>query len=112
MLGTVLDAVGAALLASGLTLATIGLYGILRKPDIFDQLHAAGLVTGPAIILVLLASLATRNVQVLTSAFLLLLFLLVTSPLSTQALAQAAHRRGRGKRSPEADDEDAERGDD
>jgi multicomponent Na+:H+ antiporter subunit G len=49
MAGTVLEVLGAAVLLVGLTLATIGLYGMARKPDIFDQLHAAGLVTGPGI---------------------------------------------------------------
>lgn len=95
MLGTLLDVLGAALLGVGLLLATIGLYGILRKPDLYAQLHAAGLIAGPAIVLVLLASVATRNVEVITSAALLILFLLLTSPLSTQAIAQAAHRRRR-----------------
>ena len=66
---------------------------MLRKDDIFEQLHAAGLITGPAVILVLLASVATRNVRVITSAILLILFLLITAPLSTHAIAQAAHRR-------------------
>jgi multicomponent Na+:H+ antiporter subunit G len=94
MAGTLLDIAGAVMLALGLMLATIGVYGLLRKPDIFAQLHAAGLVTGPAIVLVLLASVATRDPRVISSAVLLILFLLVTSPLSTHAIAQAA-RRGR-----------------
>ncbi len=98
MAGTLLDVLGAALLATGLALATIGLYGLLRKPEIFAQLHAAGLITGPAIVLVLLASVATRSVQIITSAALLILFLLITSPLSTSAIAQAAHRRERRAR--------------
>jgi multicomponent Na+:H+ antiporter subunit G len=105
MAGTLLEVLGAALLVVGLTLATIGLYGMARKPDIFDKLHAAGLVTGPAIVLILLASLATRNREVVTSAALLILFLLITSPLSTHAIAQAAHRR-RHKASPAAADAD------
>jgi multicomponent Na+:H+ antiporter subunit G len=91
----ILDVLGAALVGVGLLLATIGLYGMLRKPDIYAQLHAAGLITGPAIVLILLASVATRNVEVITSAALLILFLLITSPLSTQAIAQAARRRRR-----------------
>ena len=57
----VLDIVGAVLLALGLLLATIGLYGLLRMPDIFHQLHPAGLITGPAVILVLLASRGHRQ---------------------------------------------------
>src|SRR3954452_7939421 len=91
----VLDIAGAVLLAVGLLLATVGLYGLLRIPDIFHQLHPAGLVTGPAVILVLLAAVPTRNAEVITSAAFVILFLLVPSPLSTHATAQAARRRPR-----------------
>ena len=91
----VLDIIGAALIALGLLLATIGLYGLLRFPDIFHQLHPAGLVTGPAVILVLLTAVATGSAEIITSAALVLLFVLVTSPLSTHAIAQAARRRPR-----------------
>lgn len=98
----VLDVVGAVLLALGLLLATVGLYGLLRMPDIFHQLHPAGLVTGPAVILVLLASIASGSAEIITSAALVILFVLVTSPLSTHAIAQAARRRPRPRRDQQA----------
>lgn len=103
MPGALLDVLGIALLALGLALATIGVYGLLRKPDIFQQLHAAGLVTGPAVILVLLASVASRSVEIVTSAALVVVFVLVTAPLSGHAIGQAAWRR------PSGGDDDAER---
>jgi len=88
-----LGVIGVALLAAGRVLATIALYGLLRMPDIFDQLHAAGLVTGPVLVLVLLAAVASRSPEIVTSAALVLVFVLVTSPLSSHAIAQAARRR-------------------
>lgn len=94
MFGTLVEVVAIVLLALGLGLATIGLYGLLRKPDIFHQLHAGGLVTGPAVILVLLASLGTGNARIITSAVLVILFVLITSPLSGHAISRAAYRRG------------------
>jgi multicomponent Na+:H+ antiporter subunit G len=94
----VLDVLGSVLLGLGLLLATIGLYGLLRMPGIFDRLHPAGLVTGPAVILVLLASVATGRAEIITSAVLVILFVLITSPLSTHAIAQAARRRPRRER--------------
>ena len=81
-------------------LATIGLYGLLRMRDVFLQLHAAGLVTGPAVILVLLASIGADSAEIITSAALVLLFVLVTSPLSSHAIGQAARRRGSGADEP------------
>ncbi|RKQ93198.1 multisubunit sodium/proton antiporter MrpG subunit [Solirubrobacter pauli] len=90
-----LDVLGAVLLGLGLLLATIGLYGLLRMRDINHQLHPAGLVTGPAVLLVLLASVATGSAEIITSAVLVILFVLVTSPLSAHAIARAARRRRR-----------------
>ena len=97
--------VGSVLVLLGLTLATIGLYGLLRKPDIFEQLHPAGLITGPAVLLVLLASIGTGNAEIITSAILVIGFVLVTSSLSSHAIAQAAlhHARNRSRRDTEAD---------
>jgi len=90
---TLLEVTGAVLLAGGLLLATIGLFGMLRHPRLVDQLHAAGLITGPAIILVLAASIATLKAEIITSAVLVILFVLVTSPLSGHAIAQAERLR-------------------
>ena len=94
MLETVLDVLGVAALSVGLLLATVAIYGLLRMPDIFAQLHAAGLVTGPAVMLVMIASVATGRAEIVTSAVLVLVFVFVTSPLSAHAIAQAARRRG------------------
>jgi multicomponent Na+:H+ antiporter subunit G len=74
------------------------LYGLLRVPGIFHQLHAAGLITGPAVILLLLASLASGHAATITSAVLVILFVLLTSPLANHAIARAAHRRRAGDR--------------
>ena len=90
---TVLEVAGVVALFGGLLLITIGLYGMLRRPSVMDQLHAAGLISGPAIILVLAASVATRAPEIITSGALVVLFVLITSPLSTHAIAQAARRR-------------------
>jgi monovalent cation/proton antiporter MnhG/PhaG subunit len=95
MMDVVVDILGSALLLLGLTLATIGLYGMLRKPDIFHQLHAAGLVTSAAVLLILLASFATGSAEIITSAILVGGFVLVTAPLSGHAVARAAWRRMR-----------------
>ncbi len=93
MASLVVDLAGTLVLGLGLLLATIGLYGMLRRPRILEQLHAAGLVTGPAVILVLLAAVATENIEIATSALLVIAFVLVTSSLSSHAIAEAAYRR-------------------
>ena len=101
MAGTVLDVVAAVLLFGGLALATIGLFGVLRLDDVFHQLHPAGLVSGPALLLVLLAAIGTGSAEIITSAALVFDFLLVTSSLSNHAIAHAARqRRERRARTP------------
>jgi monovalent cation/proton antiporter MnhG/PhaG subunit len=104
MAGTLLDVVIAVVLFGGLLLATIGLYGVLRMSDIFHQLHAAGLVTGPALLLVLLAAIGSRSAEIITSAALVFAFILITSPLSNHAIAQAARHLRRA--AAEAGEED------
>ena len=106
-MAALLDALAIALLALGLLLATIGLYGLLRMPDLFSQLHPAGLVTGPAVILILLASIATGSAETVTSAALVALFVLITSPLSSHAIAQAAYRSDSEEQPPEAESSSA-----
>ena len=93
MLETLVEVVGVALIAAGLTLATLALYGLLRMRDIYAQLHAAGLVTGPAVIAVLLAVFATGQAEIVTSAVLVALFVLITAPLSSHAIAHANYSR-------------------
>lgn len=95
MIGTLLEVVASVLMLLGLALATIGLYGLLRMPDIFHQLHPAGLISGISVILVLLGSLATGNADIITSAILVIAFVLVTAPLSGHAIAEAALHRSR-----------------
>ena len=93
MISIVLDVIGAALLVIGLTLMTISLYGVLRMPDTYSQLHAQGLATGPGVIAVLASSVATENAAIITFAVLGIAFVVLTSPVSGHAIARAAHRR-------------------
>ena len=93
MLEALASGTGVVLLLAGCALATVGLIGMILKPDLFEQLHVAGLVTGPGVILVLLASIGTRNADIITSAILVMVFVLVTSSVSTHVIARAGIRR-------------------
>jgi monovalent cation/proton antiporter MnhG/PhaG subunit len=95
MISTVLDVVGAVLLLIGLVLLTISLIGVLRQPDTYSQLHAQGLATGPGVIVILAAAVATEEATIITFAVLAIGFVALTSPVAGHAIARAAHRRGR-----------------
>jgi multicomponent Na+:H+ antiporter subunit G len=73
-------------------------------PDVYSQLHAAGMASGLGAITILLASLATGDAATITDAVLVIVFLLLTAPISSHAIAWAAYRRAaRTPPSPDAD---------
>lgn len=94
MISTVLDVIGAVLLVFGLISLTVGLFGVLRSRDTYGQLHAQGLATGPGVMAVLASSIATENLATITFALLAIVFVTLSSPVSSHAIARAAHRRG------------------
>jgi monovalent cation/proton antiporter MnhG/PhaG subunit len=93
MLTILVDVVAVALLALGLGVSTIGLYGVLRMPDVYGRLHASGMASGLGVIAILLASIATRDAALITRAAIVAAFLLLTAPIASHAIAWAAHRR-------------------
>jgi multicomponent Na+:H+ antiporter subunit G len=84
-----------ALLVAGGGFCIVGGLGLLRLPDVYARMHAAGITDtlGAGLIL---AGLMLQGGFSLVSVklFLILVFLLFTSPTATYALANAAYRRG------------------
>lgn len=80
-----------ALLAAGGLFGLVGGVGLLRFPDFYARLHAAG-ITDTMCALLIIAGLAVSTGWSLTTLklLLILLFLLFTSPTATHALARAA----------------------
>ncbi len=79
------------LLVGGSLFSVIGGIGLLRLPDVFTRMHAAGLTDtlGAGLILaglVVQAGLSLAAIKLV----LILIFLAFTSPTSTHALAKAA----------------------
>ena len=83
------------LILGGSAFVIIGGIGVLRLPDFYTRIHAAGITDtlGSWLILVglILHEGLTLNTAKLT---MLLFFLLATSPLASHALAKAAFIRG------------------
>jgi multicomponent Na+:H+ antiporter subunit G len=85
------------LLIAGVFLFAVGVIGVLRFPDFYTRLHAAGKCDTLGSILLVLA-LALFNLQEFTLANLLvslkilsiLAFVFVASPTATHALTEAA----------------------
>jgi multicomponent Na+:H+ antiporter subunit G len=85
---------GALCLAGGL-LCVIGTIGVLRFPDFYTRLHAASITdtSGAALVLIGMACLAPDAI-VLMKLFAIFVFLFLTSPTATHAVANAAHVAG------------------
>jgi len=85
------------LLRTGLACLSIlaGTLGVLRLPDFYTRLHAAGMTDtlGAELILIGLIIQSGFN-QMSLKLLLVAFFLLLTSPTATHAIAYAAHKAG------------------
>jgi multicomponent Na+:H+ antiporter subunit G len=87
----VLEFVVGVLLVSGGVFGLVGGIGLLRFPDFYTRLHAAGITDTLCALLVILGLVVSVGWGVLMLKLLLiLLFLLFTAPTATHALARAA----------------------
>ncbi len=95
MMAVAIDALSWVLLITGSCFAMIGGLGVIRLPDVYSRLHGAGIADtlGAGAILAGLMVQAGLG-QATIKLFLILVFLLFTSPTSTYALANAAFSRG------------------
>lgn len=94
------------LLVGGVGVMTIGVYGLLRMPDVYTQLHASSKTVVFGVVAILVAG--TLVADSLTSAYRTVLtigFLLLTTPVAAHAVARAAHMRREAPRGPEPVDE-------
>ncbi len=87
--------VGAALCLAGGVLALIGTLGVLRFPDIYTRLHAASVTdTGAATLAIAGMLLLAPTWLIAVKLVAVWLFLFLTGPTSSHALANAAHVAG------------------
>ena len=87
-----LELLGVAALLFGLFFSAVGVIGVIRLPDVLTRLHASGKVA----ILGLFGLLLGAALLMPSSALRLLtlgLFVLLTSPVATHAIAASVHRR-------------------
>jgi len=82
-------------LVTGSAFMIIGGLGLLRLPDFYTRIHAASITdtVGAWLVLVGLMLQAGLNL-VMVKLVLILVFLVLTSPLASHALAKAAYGRG------------------
>ncbi len=88
-------ALAAALVLAGLFFVFVGAIGVLRLPDFYTRLHAAGVTDTLGAELVLLGLMVEAGWSLTTAKLAVIaLFLFLTSPTATHAVANAAYQAG------------------
>lgn len=91
MIDIVLDILSWILLSLGGACVLIGGIGGLRLPDFYTRIHAASLTDSMATILIFVGIMLQSGFSLATMKLLaIMLFLLLTGPTATYALANAA----------------------
>lgn len=91
MMAIILDVISWGFLLSGSFFSVVGGIGVIRMPDLFTRLHAAGVTDTGGAGLILVGLMFQGGLSLVTVKLLLILgFLWFSSPVSTYALARAA----------------------
>jgi multicomponent Na+:H+ antiporter subunit G len=90
-----LDFISLALLIGGVFLGISGAIGVIRFPDFYTRLHAAGVTDTLSAGMILSALMVQAGFSLISVKLLfILLFLWYTSPVASHALARAAMHTG------------------
>ena len=91
----VLDIVSGVLLLAGVFFGFTGAVGLFRFPDFFTRVHAASVTDSIAAILILSGLMLQTQFDLNTAKLVfILLFLMITSPTASHALAKSARHGG------------------
>ncbi len=86
-----LDGIGWLCILAGGFFTMAGGIGLVRLPDFYTRIHAAGMTDTMGAGLILIGLMTQSGISLVTMKLLLmLLFMLFTSPTATHALAKAA----------------------
>ena len=95
MIELILNLISASLLAAGSIFVLIGAFGLIRFPDFYTRLHAAGITDTLGAELILLGLMFQAGLSLVTVKLILIsLFIFFTSPTATHAVANAARVMG------------------
>ncbi|WP_372864082.1 monovalent cation/H(+) antiporter subunit G [Spongiibacter sp.] len=91
----IFNVISSALLAIGSFLVLSGGLGVLRFPDVYSRMHAAGITDTLGAVMILLALMLLAGWSlVLAKLIMIMLFLLITGPTASHALGKAAWKSG------------------
>ena len=94
-----------ALVILGVFVMTVGVYGAIRMPDTYTNLHAMSKSVFLGVVSLCASSTVTGDPAIIYRAILIGVFLLVTTPISSFVIARAAYLRGERMEEPGVRDE-------
>ena len=72
-----------------------GSLGLLRLPDVYSRIHAAGIIDTAAVGFIVLGMMLQAGLSLISAKLaLIIFFLFFTSPISGHAIATMAHKFG------------------
>lgn len=84
-LGLVLSDV---LVVVGVLVLTLAVYGVMRLPDTFARIHSASKAAALGVMILLFASFTSGQADLIVRALVVVLFLSITAPVSSHAVAR------------------------
>ena len=95
MIDIIINSASAILMGAGSIFILIGALGLVRLPDFYTRMHAAGVSDTIGAELLLLGMMLQAGLSLVTLKLVLIsLFIFFTSPTSTHAVANAARVMG------------------
>jgi multicomponent Na+:H+ antiporter subunit G len=102
-----LDIISWCFLLAGGAFLLVGGLGLIRLPDFYSRLHAAGIIDTMGAELILFGMMVQAGFSLVTVKLLLIgVFIFITSPTSTHAVANAALVAGLEPKLSSHDDDD------
>lgn len=90
-----IELIAYVLLGIGSACALIGAMGIVRFPDVYNRIHADTVVVVGGAILTMMGAGILGGLSIFTlKVIVIVIFIFLTNPVSSHAIARAAHRSG------------------
>ena len=87
----ILNLVSSVFILVGTLSIIVGLLGVYRMPDFFTRLHAASIIDTLGAMLILFGLIMYHGISIVSvKLFLILVFILITTPTAAHALAKSA----------------------
>ena len=87
----ILNLVSSVFILVGSLSIIVGLLGVYRMPDFFTRLHAASIIDTLGAMLILFGLIMHHGISIVSvKLFLILVFILITTPTAAHALAKSA----------------------